>query len=542
MPVDANTIRTEPHLELASLIQRDLSLIVESWAVRAVHEQPQARRAHHADLLDHLPSLLWELGESLAATDDDQSGGHCRPAERHGQTRWQAGWSLVEVVRDYQILRLVLVDHAERALRRPLHSRESMAVGLALDEAISASIEAFVQQQQQLSERSQQALETANRRKDEFLALLGHELRNPLSAMFGGLELLDLTGGLTGEAAEARDLIGRQARLMQRLVDDLLDAARIARGKISLDCDLVDLTSLVRDAAEDVRRRFDERGATLVVELPATSLYCLGDATRLTQVVTNLLNNAGKFTGHGGHVSVALACDASSGFAAITVTDSGIGIAPDLLPHVFELFTQGDGTAHRTHGGLGLGLALVKGFVDLHGGFVSARSAGPGLGSTFEVRLPLIEAPAAPPAPLPLLPVPAAALPRHLCRVLVIDDNRDASYTVTRLLERDGHQVETAANGPQGLAAAAKSKPHLVICDIGLPGMDGYEIARCVRGDPALAAVYLAAVTGYGREEDRQRALSAGFDSHLTKPVGLLDLRRVIQAAGERRDVTETRS
>lgn len=528
MTVDAAVIRAEPHEEFGALIQQDATLIVEAWARRAAHEQPQAKRIHHAALLDHLPGLLWELGASLAIADENGDCNHCPPARLHGQTRWQTGWSLVEVVRDYQILRLVLVEHAEQNLRRPLRSREFMAVGLALDEAISASVDAFVREQDLRGQQMRQGLEEANRRKDAFLALLGHELRNPLSAMVGGLELLKLIGAQSGEAAEARELVERQARLMNRLVDDLLDVARIARGKISLDRVPVDLAALVRIAAEDSRRALEERQLSLSVEVSDSPLYCLGDAERLTQVVANLLNNAGKFTRPGGVVTIRLAADSASNFAVLTVTDTGIGIAADLLPHVFELFTQAEAAANRTHGGLGLGLALVKGLAELHGGFVAATS-GPGQGCTFEVRLPAIVAPVVPSAPLP-----SANIAPLRCRVLVIDDNRDTSYTVTRLLERDGHQVEVAANGPDGLAVAARCKPQLVICDIGLPEMDGYEVARALRQDPMLTAAYLAAVTGYGREEDRQRALSAGFDTHVTKPIGLVDLRRVIRAVGER--------
>jgi CheY-like chemotaxis protein/two-component sensor histidine kinase len=298
-------------------------------------------------------------------------------------------------------------------------------------------------------------------------------------------------------------------------VDDLLDVSRITRGKIVLRKERLDLGRLVRVVTGDARPAFERGGLTVDLELPELPVWVLGDTTRLTQVLENLLQNAIKFTNQSGRVSVGVSTDADQGQAVLTIRDTGIGIKPGILPHLFETFTQADRSLDRSKGGLGLGLALVKGLVELHNGNVHAWSAGPGTGAVFTVRLPLEPEPAA------LLAVPKTApnRPAHRLRILVIEDNRDAADSLRMLLEPYGYEVTVAYSGPEGLRAAEQRQPHVVLCDIGLPGLNGYDVAGELRRKPATASARLIAVTGYGAEDDRRRCQEVGFDAHLVKPV-----------------------
>jgi signal transduction histidine kinase len=404
MTVNPSTLRSESFAEVGLLLRRDTTTILGVWSHRAAQEQPQAQRVHHQTLLDHLPRFLDELGNSLAATGDNGAVAHWRPALQHGKQRWADGWSLSEVVRDYQILRLVLVDHLETVLHRPLASREHQALDLALDEAITVSVGAYVEhyaehnrrQETDRADRAQataerlrqhtEQLQATHRNKDEFMALMSHELRNPLAPIRNALHVLTLDG--TPETLVwARGIMERQLNVLTRLVDDLLDVSRIARGKIVLVHERLDLARLVHNAAEDRRGSFTEAGLDLQVRTPPEPVWVSAEATRLTQVLGNVLHNALKFTQRGGHVSVELAV--TGNHAEITISDSGIGIAADLLPRVFEAYMQAENQPERRTGGLGLGLALVKGIVELHRGTVSASSAGPGCGTQFRITLPL---------------------------------------------------------------------------------------------------------------------------------------------------------
>jgi signal transduction histidine kinase/ActR/RegA family two-component response regulator len=358
-------------------------------------------------------------------------------------------------------------------------------------------------------------LAEAHRRKDQFLAMLGHELRNPLGPVRNAVQIMKRLGPADARQRQARDIIERQVAHMARLIDDLLDVSRVARGKVLLRKQRLDLVKLVRAAAEDHRPELEAEGLRLTVELPAGPLWADGDPTRLAQVLGNLLQNAGKYTDAGGQVAVRLAAGSDGRSAVLAVRDSGIGLEPGALAGVFEPFSQSDRSLDRSGGGLGLGLALVKGLVEAHGGTVSARSDGAGRGAEFSVRLPLAEAPAAGTSSAEPAGPQAAA-----CRVLVIEDNADAAHSMQMLLALQGHEVEVAASGPAGLEAARRFHPEVVFCDIGLPGgMDGYAVARTLRGEPAGGSAYLIALTGYGQEEDQRKSQAAGFDLHLTKPV-----------------------
>jgi PAS domain S-box-containing protein len=359
---------------------------------------------------------------------------------------------------------------------------------------------------------SERLLET-DRRKDEFLGMLSHELRNPLAPIRNALYLLDHAPPGGQQARRARDIANRQVAHLTRLVDDLLDVTRIARGKVELRHEVLDLAGLVRRTAEDYRPLMQDRGVDLAVVVPSDPALVNGDPARLTQVLGNLLNNAGKFTPTGGRVVLSLRREGDR--AVVHVADSGPGIAPELLPMLFEPFTQGKQTLARTEGGLGLGLSLVKGFVALHGGEVTVSSR-PGGGADFAVSLAL----ARPGATTGLaaetaLPSAPAAGPRH--RVLVVDDNRDAAETLGDLVRMLGHDVELAFDGPSALAEAGRTHPDLVLCDLGLPGMDGYQVARELRARHE-GALRLVALSGYAQPEDVSRALASGFDRHVAKP------------------------
>lgn len=378
--------------------------------------------------------------------------------------------------------------------------------------------------------RAESALLEADRHKDAFLAMLAHELRNPLGPVRNAVAVLRKFGPVGPEVTQARDMIDRQVGHMARLVDDLLDATRIAQGKVFLRPERCDLAAVARQTAEDFRSVLEGSGVRLLVEAPPAPVWVDGDCTRLAQIVGNLLHNAHKFTNPGGSVTVRLAEDPER-HAVLSVRDTGIGIDPAILPRVFDVFSQADETLERVRGGLGLGLALVKGLAELHHGTVEASSAGPGRGSEFVVRLPLAEGP---PVVTPANAPPADDTQRPY-RVLVIEDNVDAAESLRMLLALVGHEVRTAATGPAGVAAAQAFGPDVILCDIGLPGgMSGYDVARAVRQDPATAGAVIVALTGYGRDEDQAKARAAGFDVHLTKPVEYEALRRVFAGLGRR--------
>ncbi|MET0312119.1 MAG: ATP-binding protein [Burkholderiaceae bacterium] len=364
------------------------------------------------------------------------------------------------------------------------------------------------------AEIARRQAETANRAKDEFLAMLGHELRNPLAPIVTSLELMARRGDAS--TANERAIIGRQVAHLSRLVDDLLDVSRITRGKIQLRREIVDMQAVVSRALELTQPVLERRVRPLKIEVPGGPAWVSGDAVRLTQVLCNLLTNAAKFTPPEGHISLRM--QASPKYVQVTVEDGGTGISAELLPRVFDLFVQGEQPIDRQSGGLGLGLAIVKTLVQMHGGTVGAASPGLGRGSTFAVRLP------AAPAPVPSdheepEPEPVRDSRGVAARILLVDDNVDACETLADLLRDVGYEVRTAADGPSALALLDRYVPELAVLDIGLPGMDGYELARRLRADPRCLATKLVALTGYGREGDRARALGSSFREHLVKPI-----------------------
>lgn len=376
--------------------------------------------------------------------------------------------------------------------------------------------------------RAEEALRAAyarlvedDRHKNEFLAVLSHELRNPLAPIKNSLYILDRSAPGGDQARRAQAVIDRQVGHMGRLIDDLLDVSRVSQGKIQLQREKIELGELVRRTVDDHRATYLNAGVQLNCRPASQPMWLTADATRMAQVVGNLLGNAVKFTPRGGRVELTL--EPEDGAALLRVRDSGVGMTAAVIERVFQPFMQADETLDRSHGGLGLGLALVKGLVELHGGSVGAASEGPGRGAEFTIKLPLEAAPEkATPAPI--------VRPVSRRKVLVIEDNVDAADSLKEALELSGHHVQVAYNGPEGISKAREFKPDVVLSDIGLPGMDGYQVARAFRADAALRGIYLVALTGYALPEDSQRASEAGFQRHIAKPLSLQALEDLLAA------------
>jgi two-component system CheB/CheR fusion protein len=373
-----------------------------------------------------------------------------------------------------------------------------------------------------------------DRRKDDFLAMLAHELRNPLAPMRNALEIW--RRGIAGEELErkAQAMLDRQLRQESRLIDDLLDLSRINRDTIVLKVEPVDLALLVSQVVEDQRPQVEANRHQLALALPNGAVTVKGDPARLRQIVSNLLANAIKYTPAGGYIEVSLIREGHD--AVVKVADSGIGMSPEVLPTIFDLFMQADKSLARTQGGLGVGLTLVRRLVELHGGQVEARSGGIGQGSQFTVRLPVAQQAAAPSPSADSAPAPSEPLARR--RILVVDDNTDTAESLAVLLEFEGHEVRTASDGSEALEAAKAFRPDIVLLDIGLPGLSGLEVAARLRALPELNISLLAAISGYGQEEDRSRSRAAGFDEHLVKPLELPQLLALIAAYPGNRDAT----
>jgi len=356
-------------------------------------------------------------------------------------------------------------------------------------------------------------LQVADRKKDDFLAMLGHELRNPLAPIGAGAELLRRIAVDDPRVVRTSEVITRQVGHMTKIISDLLDVSRVTRGLTTLDKAEVDVAEVISAAIEQVRPLMESRRHALSTTMPGERVVVLADRARLVQVVSNLLTNAARYTAGGGHIVVTLACAPTD--VSIAVQDDGVGISPELMPEIFDLFTQGSRAVDRNEGGLGLGLALVKHLVGLHGGSVGAASEGLGRGATFTVRLPRVAAPVA--------STVSVVAPHHdardALRILVVDDNVDAAQSLAQLLILDGHTVVVAHDGPSALAQTARERVDVFVLDIGLPGMDGTELARRLRSMPEADDAMLIALTGYGQDADRRKSAEAGFDHHLVKPV-----------------------
>jgi PAS domain S-box-containing protein len=368
------------------------------------------------------------------------------------------------------------------------------------------------------------ALAEADRRKTEFLAMLAHELRNPLAPISNAVRAMRLGAGNGQDLRPGFEMLQRQVGQMVRLVDDLLDMSRISRGKIELRKQDVELAPIVDQAVEATRALYGNLNQTVTVTLPPRPVYLSGDPARLAQVFGNLLNNACKFTDRDGRVSLTVVPEGDH--AVIRVRDDGIGIAAEQMPIVFEMFSQADTSLERTQAGLGIGLTLVKTLVDMHGGTVTARSEGLGRGSEFEVRLPTLSEPPRAQAPATVV----EPTPQVRRRILIVDDNEDGAESLAMLLEVGGHEIHIVHDGPEAIATAERLRPDVVLLDIGLPRLNGYEVCRRLRQAPWGRDLTVVALTGWGQEEDRQRSREAGFDAHLVKPVDYDQLEKLVAA------------
>ncbi len=370
-------------------------------------------------------------------------------------------------------------------------------------------------------QQAEDALLLADRRKDEFLATLAHELRNPLAPIRTGIDILRIRQGDAQASARATDIMDRQLKQMVRLVDDLLDVSRINTGKFAIKPGRVELKAVVNDALEVVRPFIDLHGHALTLDLPDRPVFLQGDATRLAQILSNLLNNAAKYTNRGGMVS--LSARAEGQMLELRVADNGIGLAQDMLAKVFDMFVQVDSTLERSNAGLGVGLSLARRLVELHGGTIEAQSAGVNQGSTFVVRLPIVVEPE-----LPARTNQAAFISADTFRILLADDNVDFVNSIGALLSAMGHSVVITHNGPDALKAASRFCPDYAFLDIGLPQLSGYDLARAIRRTNGCNGSVLVAVTGWGQDKDRQMAFEAGFDHHMVKPVRFEQIEEIL--------------
>jgi PAS domain S-box-containing protein len=398
----------------------------------------------------------------------------------------------------------------------PIKDRSGQTIGVS---AIARNITDAVRMERQLQEQANQLAGEA-RSKDEFLAMLAHELRNPLAPLCNGIDVLRNVPPSGEQAKQVLDMMEEQAHNLVRLIDDLLDVSRITRGKLELRRQAVALSKIITNAIQTAEPLIHANGHKLTVTQPWESLHVHGDPTRLTQVVSNLLNNAARYTPQGG--KILLTTERVGDGVAIRVKDNGAGIASEMLPRVFEIFVQANNSLNRTHGGLGLGLTLVKSLVEMHGGTVEVTSDGLGKGSEFTVRLPLLQASDVVREEANALPGVRRAFPCH--RILVVDDLRSAASTVALILRSRGQQVRTAASGTEALAMIEQDKPELILSDISMPEMTGYELAQEIRRRPEWNDIRLVAVTGYGQESDRKAAKEAGFNDHLVKPISTTHL------------------
>ena len=445
----------------------------------------------------------------------------------------QPSWS------DLPILVLARPGADSTAVARSMDQFGNVAVierPMRITSIVSAARAAFRARQRQYQirehieerKRTEQALRDADRRKNDFLAMLAHELRNPLAPIRNSLEIVRMTSAPGSAAARVGPIMERQVNHMVRLVDDLLEIARITRGKIVLRKESLDLTAVARGAIETSRPLIDMKRHRLTADIPDDPVIVEGDFVRLTQVIANLLNNAAKYTDSGGAIRLTLRRDGDS--ALVSVTDSGLGIATDMLERIFEPFIQIGRESTNAQGGLGIGLTLAKTLIEMHGGTIAARSAGAGTGSEFVVRMPLGDANRARQAPA-RADGPVALKAQ---RILVVEDNHDAADSLGMLLKLLDAEVQIVGDGPSALEAFITHRPSVVLLDIGLPGMSGYEVARRIRLLADVQSVTIIALTGWGQEDDRRRSQDAGFDFHLTKPPNIHELENLLASLNAR--------
>jgi len=509
---------------LAAYIAEQSDRILSRWCDEASRDPDQPANRHHLtgkNLVDHLPLLLDALSRCLRNEDVgeiDQQG------RQHGHQRRSVGYRVEEVLDEMHLFRRIVLVTVDDHRRERMDDSEWVAAREVilelLDRSVKASVAEYSRQTESERDLARARLEQrnvelrdANAQKDRFLTVLSHELRNPLSPILSAAQVLRRLGVQDPHFERQRAIIERQATHMSKLVNDLLDVNRIAHGKIELQPEVVDLRDSVRHAVESCRPAIISRGVALDVDLPDEPLRVFADPTRLVQVLTNLLVNAGKFTEAGGGVTVRARKD--EGEAVLSVCDTGIGITPEMLPRVFDMFMQADTSLQRHGSGLGVGLVVAKSLIEMQGGRIDVRSKGLGHGAEFCIHMPLSLTVSAPVE----LPPPASGSATK--RVVLVEDNEDSREALAAALEILGHEVLHARSAEEALDVARDERPDAFIVDIGLPGMDGCELAKNLRRLPETRRAMLIALSGYGSLADKKRAEAAGFNCHLTKPTDL---------------------
>lgn len=510
---------------LAQHLRITQEAILTRWQEAVCCHADKARKLSEPELRDHAPLLL----EQVAAALEGEATSEVEPVGwEHGRQRWDHAFRITEVLQELSIMRQTLMDeveeHAVSAGLTPDESREARRrLHQVIDRSAAASASQYVTAARHRHQALEEGLEAANQQKDQFLAMLSHELRGPLASILSAARLLRQADLADPSLERAGEVIERQALYQARLIDDLLDINRIAQGKIALHPEVTDLKEPLGQAVEACLPSIEAKGLTLQQGLPDEALLVEGDPVRLAQIVINVLGNAGRYTDPPGTITVTAGQE--DGKAVIRVRDTGIGIASEMLSQVFEQFVQADSSLDRRQGGLGLGLTLARKLAELHGGTVEAHSEGLGTGSEFIICLPVAREAEARREPLAVETSSDRLAGR---RVVLVDDNADARATLADVLEMLGHHVLVAADGPEALRLTWEEQPEAYVVDIGLPGMDGYEVARKLRQTPGGEQALLIALSGYGSAEDKERAREVGFDAHLTKPANVEELQRLL--------------
>jgi len=534
---------------LGAFVGVGLLVALLSDRTRKAQRRAEAQAAEAMSQRDQLRTTLTCIGDGIIVTDVQGRITMMNPAAER-ITEWSASEAqlrpLDETVRIEDELcvgnvsdlldnvsETSAVNHRDRPLVLLSRSGRRLPIDYSAAQVRNATGAAsgvvLVLRDQSARRQADQLLRDADRRKDEFLATLAHELRNPLAPIRTGLEVLRASNDSSEMVAQVRPLMERQVRQLVRLIDDLLDVSRITQGKLQMRLSEVPLCEILRDAVDATRPMIDEARHELSLDLPAEPLWVRADLSRLAQVFSNLLNNAAKFTPAGGRILVAATVERDE--ISVSVTDTGSGIPPDMLDRIFEMFAQIDNSTEGVRSGLGIGLTLVKTLVELHGGSIRARSDGSGTGSTFEVRLPLLkERPSLDSPNDNELSVTEVSVSH---RILVVDDNKDAADALRRLMEILGHEVRVAADGATAFDEAAAFRPHVVLMDLAMPKIDGFEAARRIRAEPWGQIMKLVATTGWGHDGVKKQAEAAGFDHHLVKPVELQRLKDLLASHGK---------
>ena len=533
-------------MRLSAFIAQNKESIVQEWEDFARTIDPPALTMDSKALRDHAGLILdtFVVDLDTAQTPQEQSEksrGEAPQAnapsssQTHAAERLASGYTIHQLISEYRALRASVLRlwAANSPTVLWSDSGDVTRFNEAVDQALAESVVRYSQlvestiHAQKLAEVE---LRQSNQHKDDFLAMLAHELRNPLAPISTAAHLLSMSPGNETVVRHVSEIINRQILHLTNIVDDLLDVSRLTRGLIELHTELLDVKLIVASAIEQAQPLIEARHHCLVLRLGSTPAFVEGDKTRLVQVLSNLLNNAAKYTPHNGEIVLAL--EVRADHVHLSVSDNGSGIAPSLLTHIFELFTQAERTPDRAQGGLGLGLSLVKSIVNLHGGEVQAKSEGLGKGSVFTVTLPLIKKPSDT-STLNRLgglhPAELAVRGHDLPRLMIVDDNRDAGKLLAALLETKGYKVLLHETAESALTDAALPGVQMFILDIGLPGMDGYELARRLRANPATQQAVLVALTGYGQAHDRVMGKAAGFDHYFVKPIHTHQLIKILQ-------------